>query len=73
MLITFNILLCRYTHSVLEDNAPRAYHACIALGQFIYVLGGFDGSQYFNGVKRFSPVEKKWMEVAPMYYQVRKC
>ncbi len=49
---------------------PRAYHATVTLGGVIYIIGGFDGTQYYNSVKRFHPVAKRWSEVAPMYHQV---
>ena len=50
---------------------PRAYHATVALDGAIYMIGGFDGTQYYNSVKRFDAVEKTWQEVAPMYHQVK--
>ncbi len=58
-----------YTHSLLEDIAPRAYHGLVAINNKIYVLGGFDGAQYFNSVRCFDPSVKEWQEVAPMYNQ----
>jgi len=32
----------------------------------IYLIGGFDGMDYFNSVRCFNPVTKEWFEVAPM-------
>jgi len=32
----------------------------------IYLIGGFDGMDYFNSVRCFNPVAKEWFEVAPM-------
>ena len=49
---------------------PRAYHATVALDGAIYMIGGFDGTQYYNSVKKFDAIEKTWQEVAPMYHQV---
>ena len=47
-------------------TGPRAYHGTAAIGHIIYVVGGFDGLDYFNSVRSFDPVEKVWSEVAPM-------
>ena len=49
---------------------PRAYHAIVALDGAIYMIGGFDGTQYYKSVKRFNAVKQTWQEVSPMYHQV---
>ncbi|XP_052791911.1 kelch-like protein 10 [Mya arenaria] len=48
------------------DHGPRAYHGTVCLGHKIYIIGGFDGMDYFNSVRCFDPVLKDWSEVAPM-------
>lgn len=48
------------------DEGPRAYHGTVAIDKKIYVAGGFDGVEYFNSVRCFDPVTKKWSEAAPM-------
>ena len=55
---------------MIEDTMPRAYHATVALDESIYMIGGFDGSQYYKSVKRFNAVKKTWQEVSPTYHQV---
>lgn len=50
-------------------SAPRAYHGCVCLDGLLYIIGGFDGMEYFNSVRRFNPKTKTWTEVAPMYYR----
>ena len=45
---------------------PRAYHGTACLGNKIYIVGGFDGMEYFNSVRCFDPLTKTWSEVAPM-------
>jgi len=45
---------------------PRAYHGCATVDMLIYLIGGFDGMDYFNSVRCFNPVAKEWSEVAPM-------
>ena len=37
-----------FPHSSLEDATPRAYHGLVELDKMIYLVGGFDGSQYYN-------------------------
>ena len=45
---------------------PRAYHGTATIDHMIYVVGGFDGMDYFNSVRCFDPQTKEWTEVAPM-------
>ena len=37
-----------YKHATLEDTTPRAYHGMCAIDNCLYIIGGFDGAQYFN-------------------------
>ena len=48
------------------DIGPRAYHGTATVGGMIYIVGGFDGMDYFNSVRSYNPVRKEWSEVAPM-------
>lgn len=58
-----------YSQPILEDSSPRAYHGMIAFNGLVYVIGGFDGVQYYSSVKCFNPITKTWRDVAPMYTQ----
>ncbi|XP_060082281.1 kelch-like protein 10 [Ylistrum balloti] len=49
------------------DKDLHAYHALVAMGTKIYVIGGYDGFHYINGVRSFDVVSKKWAVVAPMH------
>ncbi|ESN92201.1 hypothetical protein HELRODRAFT_194346 [Helobdella robusta] len=49
-----------------QDRGPRAYHGCATVNGCIYLMGGFDGMDYFNSVRCFNPVTKEWSEAAPM-------
>lgn len=53
---------------VLDEDpyGPRAYHRTVVLGSYIYVIGGFDGLEYFNSCRKFNTTTKVWEEVAPM-------
>lgn len=50
---------------------PRAYHGTAVISFSIYVIGGFDGMDYFNSCRCFDAVTKMWKEVAPM--NARRC
>ncbi|KAK7110437.1 hypothetical protein V1264_014314 [Littorina saxatilis] len=54
-------LICRP-----PESEPRAYHGCVTLGRMIYVVGGFNGVEYFNSCRKFNPVTLRWSEAPPM-------
>ncbi|XP_018309372.1 kelch-like protein 10 isoform X3 [Mycetomoellerius zeteki] len=54
-----------------DPTGPRAYHGLAVVGFDIYVIGGFDGVDYFNSCRCFNAVTKVWREVAPM--NARRC
>ncbi|KAJ8940240.1 hypothetical protein NQ318_016696 [Aromia moschata] len=55
----------------VDPTGPRAYHGTAVVGFKIYVIGGFDGMDYFNSCRCFDAVEKTWKEIAPMH--ARRC
>ncbi|XP_067009753.1 kelch-like protein 10 isoform X2 [Anabrus simplex] len=55
----------------VDPMGPRAYHGTAVVGFNIYVIGGFDGMDYFNSCRCFNAVNKTWREVAPM--NARRC
>ncbi|XP_039526395.1 kelch-like protein 10 [Pimephales promelas] len=54
-----------------QDERPRAYLGTAVLDDFVYCIGGFDGVDYFNSVRKFNLITQTWQEVAPMYE--RRC
>ncbi|XP_014471269.1 PREDICTED: kelch-like protein 10 [Dinoponera quadriceps] len=54
-----------------DPAGPRAYHGLAVVGFDIYMIGGFDGVDYFNSCRCFNAVTKVWREVAPM--NARRC
>ncbi|XP_043277025.1 kelch-like protein 10 isoform X2 [Venturia canescens] len=54
-----------------DPSGPRAYHGVAAVGFSIYVVGGFNGRDYFSSCRCFNAVTKEWREVAPM--NARRC
>ncbi|XP_009988434.1 PREDICTED: kelch-like protein 10 [Tauraco erythrolophus] len=61
----------KWMNVTCEQESPLAYHGTAYLQGFIYVIGGFDSTNYFNSVKRFHPLRKVWQQVAPMHS--RRC
>ncbi|EEB15077.1 conserved hypothetical protein [Pediculus humanus corporis] len=55
----------------VDPTGPRAYHGTAVVDFNIYVIGGFDGMDYFNSCRCFDAVKKTWHEVAPM--NARRC
>lgn len=49
-----------------HDVGARAYHGCVTMDHCIFVIGGFDGVEYFNSCRVFNVVTKIWSEIAPM-------
>lgn len=59
----------RHFHSQVEEvdpNGPRAYHGSAVVGFNIFIIGGFDGMDYFNSCRCFNALSKTWREIAPM-------
>ncbi|KAM4749233.1 kelch-like protein 10 [Rhinophrynus dorsalis] len=68
---TYDVRADQWVDVTFEDESARAYHGAAFLNGFVYLIGGFNGVEYFNSVKRFDPVNKTWQEVAPMHS--RRC
>ncbi|CAB0033122.1 unnamed protein product [Trichogramma brassicae] len=58
----------RWYLSSWMDSTPRAYHGVCSLDRLIYIIGGYDGHNYFHTVRSFDPVSKEWRERACMYH-----
>lgn len=54
-----------------DPSGPRSYHGTAVIGSKVYLIGGFDGTEYFNTCSRFDPIRKTWKEIAPMHS--RRC
>lgn len=54
-----------------DPSGPRSYHGTIVMGTKLYLIGGFNGTEYFNTCTQFDAVKKTWKEVAPMH--CRRC
>ncbi|XP_077512183.1 kelch-like protein 10 [Amblyomma americanum] len=56
---------------ISDPLGPRAYHKCAVVGFEIYIIGGFNGEDYFSSVRCFNAVTKEWRSVTPMH--VKRC
>ncbi|CAF1062909.1 unnamed protein product [Rotaria sordida] len=54
-----------------NDQFPRAYHGIVTINNSIYVIGGFDGMDYFNSCRVFDLKILQWNEIAPM--NIKRC
>jgi kelch-like protein 10 len=63
--------LISYFYSIYSKVSPRAYHGCITVGDKMYVIGGFDGTECFNSCRTFHLIDRVWNEIAPM--NERRC
>ncbi|KAH7966653.1 hypothetical protein HPB49_018273 [Dermacentor silvarum] len=61
----------RFAVETVDPEGPRAYHKCAAIGNDIYVIGGFNGEDYFSSVRCFNACTKQWRSVTPMH--VKRC
>ncbi|KAM9324434.1 kelch-like protein 10 [Gastrophryne carolinensis] len=64
---TYNCRADLWLNVTFSEESPRAYHGAAYLNGFIYLIGGFNGLDYFNSVRKFDPVTKRWNEAGPMH------
>ncbi|KAH8009371.1 hypothetical protein HPB51_015694 [Rhipicephalus microplus] len=50
-----------------DPFGPCAYHKCAVVGFEIYVIGGFNGEDYYSRVRCFNAHTKEWRSVNPMH------
>ncbi|XP_067122148.1 kelch-like protein 10 [Centruroides vittatus] len=53
--------------SIDDPTGPRAYHRCAVMDNHIYIIGGYDGVEFFNTCWCFDILTLEWQEIAPMY------
>lgn len=63
---TYDIRADRWITSEAIECDSRAYHGVVVMDTQIFILGGFDGIEYFNSVLMFDVTARKWFEKAPM-------
>ncbi|XP_072524061.1 kelch-like protein 10 [Salminus brasiliensis] len=50
------------------EESPRAYHGTAFLDGALYIIGGFNGVEYFNSVQKFNPITHSWSQAGPMHF-----
>uniref|UniRef100_A0A3B4AL41 BACK domain-containing protein n=1 Tax=Periophthalmus magnuspinnatus TaxID=409849 RepID=A0A3B4AL41_9GOBI len=58
----------RWVNVTNHQERARAYHGSVFL---VYCVGGFDGTEHFNSVRRLDLATRTWHEMPPMYH--RRC
>jgi kelch-like protein 10 len=53
------------------SEAPRAYHAVVYCDSFLYFIGGYDGNNYYDKVRRYHVDPRVWSNCSRMYK--RRC
>ena len=44
-------------------SKPKEAVGISALGSYLYIAGGYDGSRYLNDVEKYDPVKNEWTKV----------
>lgn len=50
---------------------PRAYHAVINTGEYLFTIGGFNGAEYYRSTRRFSLTNQ--VDFVNPVFQVENC
>lgn len=53
----------RWVNVPQKPDAPRCYHGTAVIGTLLYLIGGFDGRNFFNTCSVFDAANKIWREV----------
>ncbi|XP_040190742.1 kelch-like protein 10 [Rana temporaria] len=66
---TYDCRVDRWVDITYDMESPRAYHGTAYLNGYVYLVGGFNGVDFCNSVRRFDPVRKIWKQVSPMNHK----
>lgn len=47
-------------------NVRRSTHDLTVMGNFLYAVGGNDGSSSLNSIEKYDVENKKWTSIVPM-------
>lgn len=50
----------------VDPMGARAYHGTVVMGHEIFVIGGYNGFDYFNSCRCFNLLDRTWRDIAPM-------
>ncbi|CAF1358667.1 unnamed protein product [Adineta steineri] len=71
MLEAYDVRADKWTIISTDQVSPRAYHGCITIADKMYIIGGFDGTEYFSSCRTFHLIDRVWNDIAPM--NERRC
>ena len=49
------------------SETPRAYHSIVYADLYLYFVGGYDGTNYYDKVRRYHIITRKWEDCSRMY------
>jgi len=49
------------------SETPRAYHSIVYADSYLYFVGGYDGTNYYDKVRRYHMITRKWEDCSRMY------
>ncbi|XP_072558457.1 kelch-like protein 10 [Paramormyrops kingsleyae] len=58
----------RWVDITQEEQSYLAGHGTVYCDGFVYCIGGVDGQNFTNTVRRFNPMTRTWQEMAPMHW-----
>lgn len=64
---TYDSRLDSWTRITSTEERARAYHGTVFLDGFVYIIGGFDITEYFNTTCKYNPLDGTWIKGAPMH------
>ncbi|XP_037037306.1 kelch-like protein 10 isoform X2 [Bradysia coprophila] len=64
---TYDTRADRWVNVPQKPNVSRCYHGTAVIGTLLYMVGGFDGRNFFNTCCVFDAVNKTWREISPMH------
>ena len=53
----------------MKEERPRAYHGVVFWNKYIYIIGGFDGQNYFDSMRRINIINFNKSEEPPMNFK----
>ncbi|XP_048852916.1 kelch-like protein 10 isoform X1 [Brienomyrus brachyistius] len=58
----------RWVDITQEEQSNLAGHGTVYHDGFVYCIGGFDGQNFINTVRRYDPITRAWQQMAPMHW-----
>ncbi|XP_048852662.1 kelch-like protein 10, partial [Brienomyrus brachyistius] len=59
----------RWVDITQEEQSNLAGHGTVYHDGFVYCIGGFDGQNFIDTVRRYDPITRAWQQMAPIHWQ----